>query len=450
MAFVIIGIILVGIIFLAVFVIKSFAQPKKIDGIKRLVKQQKYAQAQKLAKSIIAKDPRDFVAHYWLGRAYAADNKNDLAFMEFKNIAQNAVFDSSIPEVPFRKQLAELYVRFNQPEEAVNEYLLLTKQDPTNAEHFFNVGKLYEQLGRADMSMGFYQKCLQINPKHVKAHAALGLALFRGKDMRGAQREIDTAIKLDPNMFSTYYYQGKILKESKDYSGAVKAFEKALRDPDFKQRALLERGSCYMMANSIDNAMTEFDRAIKASKNDRAQETLYARYFLAACYEKNRKIDKAIEQWQSIMSVNKGFKDVASKLNEYKDLQTNDSLKEYMTCAQDELIEICKKTAAAMGYATQTAESKKWGVLIIAAEKTEDWKNVRKQMSLIAFFRETNPLDEPTLRNLVDQAKPRGCSQTIICTSSGFTSTATGFAENRPVELVAKEKLEQMLAKAGV
>ncbi|MDE6350844.1 MAG: restriction endonuclease, partial [Treponemataceae bacterium] len=104
----------------------------------------------------------------------------------------------------------------------------------------------------------------------------------------------------------------------------------------------------------------------------------------------------------------------------------------------------------AMGYATQTAESKKWGVLIIAAEKTEDWKNVRKQMSLIAFFRETNPLDEPTLRNLVDQAKPRGCSQTIICTSSGFTSTATGFAENRPVELVAKEKLEQMLAKAGV
>ena len=133
MALVIMGIILVGIGFLTVFVIKSFAQPKKIDGIKRLVKQQKYAQAQKLAKSIIAKDPRDFVAHYWLGRAYAADNKNDLAFMEFKNVAQNAVFDSSIPEVPFRKQLAELYVRFNQAEQAVNEYLLLTKQDPTDA-----------------------------------------------------------------------------------------------------------------------------------------------------------------------------------------------------------------------------------------------------------------------------------------------------------------------------
>ncbi|MDE7140919.1 MAG: restriction endonuclease, partial [Treponemataceae bacterium] len=65
MALVIIAVITVGIGFLAAFVIKSFAQPKKIDGIKRLVKQQKYAHAQKLAKSIIAKDPRDFVAHYW-------------------------------------------------------------------------------------------------------------------------------------------------------------------------------------------------------------------------------------------------------------------------------------------------------------------------------------------------------------------------------------------------
>ena len=451
MALVIIAVMTVGIGFLAVFIIKSFAQPKKIDGIKKLIKQQKYPQAQKLAKSIIAKDPRDYAAHYWLGRAYLADGKSELAFMEYKSVAQNAVFDSTIPEVPFRTQLAGLYMRFNQPDAALKEYLLLTKQDPTNAEHFFNTGKLYEQQGHADLGMGFYQKCLQINPKHVKAHAALGLMLFRGKDMKGAQNEIATAIKLDPNNFSTYYYQGKILKESKDYPGAVKAFEKALRDPEFKQRALLERGSCYMMANSIDNAMMEFERAIKASKNDRSNETLYARYFLAACYEKNRKIDKAIEQWQAIMSINKSFKDVPAKLNEYKDLQSNDSLKEYMTCATDELLEICKKAASAMGFATQTAEIKKWGALIIATEqKNDDWKALRKQMFMIAFFRETEPLEEPVVRNLVDQTKTNGCVKTIVCTSSGFTSSATGFAESRPVELISKEKLEQVLAKAGV
>ncbi|MBQ7160041.1 MAG: tetratricopeptide repeat protein [Treponema sp.] len=348
---IIIAVMVVGIGFLVVFVVKSLMQPKKIDGIKKLVKQGKYARAEKLAKAIIQKDPRDYLARYYLGRAYLAEHKNELALMEYKSVGQNAIFGPQIPEASFRTQLADLYMKFNQLEDAQKEYLLLTKLEPTNAEHFFNAGKIYEQLGHADTAMGFYQKTLQLNKKHVKAHAAMGLLLFRGKDMRGAQQEINTAIQLSPETFSSYYYLGKILKESKDLPGAVKAFEKAVRDPEYKQKALLEKGSCFMLANAPDKAVAEFERAIKASKNDHAQETLFARYFLAACHEKSRNIDKAIEQWQLIMQANKNFKDVASKLSQYKELQANDSIKEYMTCGQEDLVEICKKAAAAMNFA---------------------------------------------------------------------------------------------------
>ena len=51
-------VLLVLIGFLGVFVIKSVATPKKIDGINKLIKQQKYSAAQKAAKALIAKDPR--------------------------------------------------------------------------------------------------------------------------------------------------------------------------------------------------------------------------------------------------------------------------------------------------------------------------------------------------------------------------------------------------------
>lgn len=448
---IIIAVMVVGIGFLSVFIIKSLLQPKKIDGIKKLVKQGKYAQAEKLAKAVIQKDPRDFLAHYYLGRAYLAENKNELALMEYKNVAQNAIFGADIPEAQFRTQLANLYMRFNQPEEALKEYLLLTKLEPSNAEHFFNAGKIYDQQGHANMAMGFYQKTIQFNKKHVKAHAAMGLLLFRGKSIKEAKKEIDTAIQLSPETFSTYYYLGKILKESKDYPGAVKAFEKALRDPEYKQRALLERGSCFMMANAVDKAMAEFDRAIKASKNERSNETLYARYFLASCYEKNRNLDRAIEQWQIIYQNNKNFRDVGTKLNEYKELQANDSLKEYMTCTQEEFAEICKKTLAVIGLQAQSHEGKKWGLQYMATDtKESDWKSVRKQMTLICFFRETDPLEDTVVRKLLDEAKKVGCVKLIVCTSSGFTSTATGFAESRPIELIGREKLEQILAKAGV
>ena len=445
-------VLVVGISFLIAAIVKSLVQPKKLDSILKLIKQGKYTAAEKSAKAIIAKDPRNYMAHYYLGKAYLADKKNELALMEYKLVNQNAIFDSQIPEIDFRKQLSQLYLKFNQTEEALKEFLLLTKLEPANAENYYNCGKIYEQKGRSDAALGFYQKAIQFNKKHVKAHAAMGLLLFRAKQLTEAKKEIDLAIKLNPENYSTYYYLGKILKENKDYPGAVNAFEKSLRDQEFRQRALIERGSCYMMANSLDNATVEFDRAVKASKDEKSQETLYARYFLASCYERSRNIDKAIEQWQLIYQQNHSFRDVGAKLSEYKDLQANDDLKDFLTCSQEEFIEICKKVAQnAFGCSAQKIESKRWGCIMACIEnKSDDWRSVRKQSFLLVFSRDTDATEDSAIRKFLDMSKQLNCTKAIVLASAGFTSSATGFAENRPIELIGKEKLEAILSKAGI
>ncbi|MBR0032706.1 MAG: tetratricopeptide repeat protein [Treponema sp.] len=448
----IVAFLIAAIAFIVVFLLKSMLQPKKLDAIAKLIKQQKYAAAQKVAKSLIAKNQRDYPAHYYLGKAYLADKKNELALMEFKLVNQNAVFNGTLPETEFRKQLSQLLMKFNQSDEALKEFLLLTKLDPTNADNYYMCGKIYEQKNQAEQALGFFQKAIGLNKRHVKAHASLGLALFKAKQLAEARKEIDLAISLDPETFSSYYYLGKILKESKDYSGAVKAFEKALRDPEFRQKSLLERGSCYMMANALDNAQLEFEKAVQASKDPKSPETLYAHYFLAACYEKNRKIEDAIGHWQAIYDVNHSFKDVGAKLSEYKDLQANDSLKEYLTSSSDEFSEICKKAAlSGMGFACQKLEEKKWGVQMIAVESgSDDWKSQRKQNILLCFFREPDPIEDGTIRKILDTSKSMNCVKAFVCTSSGFTGSATGFAESRPIELVGKERLEVILSKAGI
>lgn len=448
---IIIAVLLLGISFLVVFIVKSLLQPKQIGAIAKLIKQKKYAAAQKLAKAIVAKEPNNYAAHYYLGRAYLEDNKSELAFMEYKLVNQKAVFGPEIPEKEFRKQMSQLYVKFNQVDDALKEFLLLTKMEPNNADNFFNAGKLYEQKSHPEISINCYQKAISLDRKHVQAHAALGLLLFRAKQIEAAKKEIDLAIKLSPETFSTYYYLGKILKDGKDLPGAIKAFEKALRDPEYKQKALLERGSCYMQAEKLDNAMSEFDRAIKAAKSEKDPETMFARYFLAACYEKLHNLDKAIEQWQLIYQQNHAFRDVAAKLTEYKDLQQNDSLKEFLTCTQEELVEICKKAASkGMGMSAQKVDSKKWGVQILATEGGEDWRNARKQFFLLNFYRDTEAVDDGEVRKVLDQSKAQHCARVYLLSSAGFTSSATGFAENRPIELIGKEKLEAILAKAGI
>ncbi len=449
---VIIAVLFVVIVTVTIILVKSLVKPQKISSIQKLIKEQKYPQAQKLAKGIIAKNQRDYLAHYWLGKAYLADNKSELAFMEYKTVNENALFNGDIPEIEFRRTMAELYKKFNQPQDALKEYLLLTKLDPTNAENDYNVGQIYESMGKGAMAMGFYQKCITANKKHAKAHSAMGYLLYRSKQYTEAKKEIDTAIHLSPDTYSNYYYMGKILKDNNNFSAALKQFEKAERDPLFKQRALIERGSCYAAVTQFDNAITEYEHAIKISKDEANQETLYARYFLASCYEKTRNIEKAIEQWEKIFSRNRSFRDVATKLSQYKEIEANDNMKEYLTCSAQNFSELCKKIAlSGFNLTCQRIEQTKSGCVMLASDdKKEGWMNQRQQMILVQFFRDTNPVEDSVVRKAADSVKSQNYEKAILISSSEFTRTAMSFAETRPINLVGKLQLETLLSKAGI
>ncbi|MBO4404353.1 MAG: tetratricopeptide repeat protein, partial [Treponema sp.] len=432
------------IIIIMIIIIKSFNSPQKIEGIQKAIKDGKLQNAQKIAKSLISKNPRDYVAHYLLGKTYMADGKPELAFVEYKTVNDNALFNGDIPETEFRKTMAELYRKYNQNHDALREYLLLTKLDPTNAENNYNAGKLYEEDGKNQLAMGFYQKALSIDKKLSKAHTAMGYLLLRGKQYAEARNEIETAIRQNPEDYSNYYYLGKILKETHELAAAVKAFEKAQRDQEFRQRSFIEKGSCLVSAGQMDQAESEFIHAINCTKSESSQETLYARYFLAACYENNRKIEKAIEQWNIIFNKNRQFKDVSAKLNQYKDVQTNDNIKEYLTCTPAAFVELCKKTAkAGFNLEAQKVEPTKNGCIMLATEEKKDnWMNMRQQIFYVEFLRDTEPIEESTVRKAADLIKRQGCAKGIIITSSKFTPGAAAFAENRPVILAAKEQLE--------
>lgn len=439
--------------FLAFFIIKSIARPKRVDSLQKLISQGKYTVVERAAKSMIVKEPDNYMAHYYLGKAYMMQNRNELALMEYKFVNTKGVFGEGLSELAFRKEISKLYASFNQLQDALREYLLLTKLEPTNAENFFQCGKIYEQTNQSNQAFGFYKKTIQLNKKHAKAHAGIALILLQIKKYPEAKKEIDTALHLSPETYSNYYYLGKIQKESKDYGAAIKAFEKAQRDPEYKQKALIERGTCYMMGNMIDNAIPEFTRAIDIDKEGNKSDTLFARYFLASCYEKNRKIEKAIEQWQKINAKNRNFRDVPTKLDEYKDLAGNDSLKEYLTSNNEEFNEICRKTCeAGLSMSPQSVDTKKWGCQITATEskKDGDWMSVRKQLFLLRFYRNPEPIDDAAVRETLDMSKDMKCQKAYMLSSSGFTKGAGGFAENRPIELVGKEKLEAILQKAGI
>ena len=437
------------IIILLIFIIKSVATPKKVSSIKNYIKQGKIQTAIKMAKAMISKDSRNIVAHYYLGKAYMLDNKDELAIMEFKIVNRDAIFDTmNIDEKDFRLNCGRLYKKFNQFDDALSEYILLSKMDGTNPDILFETGQLFELKQKFDHALGYYNKSLALKPQNGKAHLARGKLLIRAKQFGDAKKSLEVAIKTNPEIFESYYHYGKILKEVGEFPAALDAFEKATRDSEYRQKAIVERGICYITVKQLEKAKNEFNRVISLAKED-TNELLFARYFLAHCYEKERNIEKAVEQWNIIHKKNKTFRDVASKLIEFRSIHDNDAMKEYLTCSDEEFKEFCKTILSqCLGFSAQSTTTKKFGCEIVAADqKNSNWREMRKALHYFVFFRDSNPIDDSVIRGLLDFAKKQNYVKTYILTSSDFTRVAMRFAENRPVELINKMKFQSLLEK---
>lgn len=441
-----IAIIILGIAIavVAFFLARSILVPKRVETLNNLLKQNKTQAVIKAAKQLVAKDARNADAHYLLGLAYDQENKSELALMELKTVNQIGNFDSLVEEVPFRKKIAELYAKFNQPEEALKEYLLLLKREPNNADHYYAVGRIFEDRNRTDRAAQYYKKATELNPRNGEAHARLGLLLYRAKRSVEARAELDQAVRVQPENYDAWYYIGKILKDSRDCVAAMSAFEKASREPALKVKALIERGGCFINMGSLDRAVSELERAAKLADAGTSEE-LYARYFLAHCHEKRRRIELAVDEWEYIYSKKPNFRDVAEKLGKYQELRTDDRMKDFLTLGRDEFIQVCSRITQAMGLTVRDTREVSGGGEVVAVENTSKWRNARAMPKLIRFLRVADIIDESTVRDTHEEMRKQSITRGLIVTSSTFSRLAQDYAESRPIDLYDKEKLQSLL-----
>ncbi|MBQ2529867.1 MAG: restriction endonuclease, partial [Treponema sp.] len=158
------------------------------------------------------------------------------------------------------------------------------------------------------------------------------------------------------------------------------------------------------------------------------------------------------EQWDKINQRNKRFRDVPAKLNEYRDLQSNDSMKEYLTAGVPDFVDLCKSTVAkAYQLDAQSVDETPFGCSMVCVEnKKGEWRNARPLMFLVDFHRDAEPVKDNAIRKITDKLKELSYYKAIVFSSSGFTNLALQYAETRPVILIDREHLETILSKAAL
>ena len=123
-------------------------------------------------------------------------------------------------------------------------------------------------------------------------------------------------------------------------------------------------------------------------------------------------------------------------------------MKDYLTAPAEEFEEICKAIASSMGLHVRDVTPIRDGCQIIAVVDESKWRNTRKLPTLIRFMRVPDVIQESTARALYEEMRKLSIVRAMMITSSSFARKALDFAETRPIDLVGKEKLQELLKKS--
>ncbi len=439
------GIVGIGGIFVY-YIFKTYVKPKKIEELAEMVQKGQLAPAIKKLQSLLEQNDRDPFIHYLLAEAYYKQNNLQQAVLEYKQVIKIGKFTSRLKEETIRSRLAGIYMANKNLEEAKKEYLILTKLDPTNGDHFYKVGKLFDDAGMFDKALPYYKQSVKIDPKNANALIQLGIIEYNTGNINDARKDLGDGLTLDPKNFKAHYYMGLTLKSQKDYESALKELEIAIKDDSIRASGYLARGMCFLERDMYQKSKVEFERGLGfATKSSEVE--LKLRYFLSIAAENMRDFHTAISNWERIMDINPKYKDVAQKLKDYEEFRTDDSIKDFMIASPGkfeaiarQIIEALELTIIDINMVNDSA------IHALATETLESKGRSTKRMNqLVYLYRLTDPVPERMVRQMHEDMKSKGASKGFFLVASQFTKTAQMYCESRPIELVDRGGLIKLL-----
>ncbi len=104
------------------------------------------------------------------------------------------------------------------------------KSDPNNSALLSQVGSIYHTTHQFQQAAAYYDKAVQADPRNVALRTKLASSLYRSGDADGALKELNQALRFDPNDANALFDLGIIkLHEKQDGKGALAAWRQLLK-----------------------------------------------------------------------------------------------------------------------------------------------------------------------------------------------------------------------------
>ena len=396
----------------------------------------------------LAQNPNDSAALLTVGDIYFQDQDWEKAYASYAPLLDQ--MSGRIPSEQFEISLRYgiSAMKTDRFAEAKKGLLLAKNINPNHFEINYNLGYIYYIQKEYEKAVPFLRKALITQPDNVTALKYLGYTLQSLRKYQEALPSLKKVLDVQPDNKDALFAMGECFYEVGSNDQALKIFTHLRVSPEIGSRASLYAGLIRMRANQLDKAIEDFEIGLKHDSIplDIMNEL---RYNLAAARIKTQDLQKALVQLKEIQTVSPGYKDVASLIMRYQELNQNKNLHTYLMSGQSEFVGLCRRIVSRF-FPNAKVKILDISVLatytdIVAEIDTPKWAD----LVIFRFFRSQGSVGELVLRDFHGRIKEMKAGKGICMTAGTFTEEARRFTEGRPMDLFDKNRLNKVLSAIG-
>lgn len=171
-------------------------QAPRIEEAKILLDQKKYSEAASILKYLVAKNPANGEAFFYLGRALCEIGETDAAIASYikctkfgeKNFQGGAYYN-----------LGKIFLDSNLPYEALSAYLSCTQELPEFLYGYLALCGVYKELQRYSDAINILKEALRIFPDNVEIYKEIFFIHYYLKNYLSAAVVGEKVLELNPN-----------------------------------------------------------------------------------------------------------------------------------------------------------------------------------------------------------------------------------------------------------
>jgi tetratricopeptide (TPR) repeat protein len=269
---------------------------------------------------LLTKNNRHEIAFYDFKKSWQINPAEQTGFEYVSNLTINARTDDAIqllrdciakfPSQPeFKRLLSDAYVQAGKPAEALVLFDNILKNDSTDAEAWYEKGRLLEEMRDNVTAIACLKKAYLMQPTITYT---LELANRYAENINPeALRLADDVIARDSarELTDPFFIKGIYYSNSKQYDSAIVQFDSCIgRDWKLTQ-AYIEKGIAFFKQKNYDNALNTFRLAATVSFSSPD-----AYFWIGRCYEAINKKEEAARYYQKALLLDKDFTEAREAL----------------------------------------------------------------------------------------------------------------------------------------